>query len=324
MERQVILEVSNLCKSFAVRGASHDAPKVKALDGVSLSIREGETYGLVGESGCGKSTLGRCILRLIEPDSGKIALCGEDFLKARGYRLRSMRRHAQMVFQDPYLSLDPKLRVGATLMEALKLHNLGTREERFDKALHLMLKMGFQKEHFFRFPHEFSGGQRQRIGLARALILDPKLIICDEPVSALDVSVQAQIINLMKDIQDESRVGYMFITHNLSVVRVVSDKVGVMYLGHLVEEAETEELFHNLKHPYTQALLSAASPPDPHVRKKPIILKGEIPSPLDVPKGCVFSPRCPYAKKECSLSRPEMAPVGENSSHRVACFYPVE
>lgn len=322
-EQEKILEVEELCKYFPLTNGLGEKGTVKAVDHVSLSIYKGETYGLVGESGCGKSTLGRCILRLVEPTGGKVTFDGEDFIKVKGERLRKMRQKIQMVFQDPYMSLDPKKRVGKTLEEALEIHRIGSAEERFGMALDIMLKMGFHPEHFFRFPHQFSGGQRQRIGLARALILNPELIICDEPVSALDVSVQAQIINMMKDIQDETKVSYLFITHNLSVVRYISNRVGVMYLGHLVEEAETEELFNDLKHPYTEALLSAVAMPDPHVKKQHIVLEGEVPSPLNAPKGCVFCTRCPYCTEECKRSRPELRPIEGAPSHRVACFHPV-
>lgn len=317
-ERRQVLQVENLTKYFNVAEGT-----VKAVDGVSLSLYEGETYGLVGESGCGKSTLGRCILRLVEPTDGKILFKGKDFRLVKGAELREMRKKIQMVFQDPYMSLDPKKRVGEALMEALKIHHEGSKEERFTTAMNIMQKMGLRPEHFFRYPHEFSGGQRQRIGLARALILKPELIVCDEPVSALDVSVQAQIINLMKDIQDDTKVAYLFITHNLAVVRYISNRVGVMYLGHLVEEAETEELFNHFAHPYTQALLSAVSVPNPHAKRKHIVLKGEVPSPMNTPKGCVFCTRCPYARPECVEKRPKLAMIDGNLTHRVACFYPI-
>lgn len=317
-----VLEVKHLSKFFPVKDMMKEKGIVRAVDDVSLTIYKGETYGLVGESGCGKSTLGRCILRLVEPTGGEVLFEGKDFLKVEGSELRKMRRKLQMVFQDPYMSLDPKKRVGETLMEAMKIHGLGDKKERFEKAMEMMKNMGFSPEHFFRYPYQFSGGQRQRIGMARALILSPDLIVCDEPVSALDVSVQAQIINLMKDIQDETGVAYLFITHNLSVVRYISNRVGVMYLGHLVEEAETEELFHNYQHPYTEALLSAVAPPDPTVKKEHIVLKGEVPSPMNVPKGCPFSTRCPYAKPECREKRLELKEVPGRPGHRAACILP--
>lgn len=317
-ERRQVLQVENLTKYFNVAEGT-----VKAVDDVSLSLYEGETYGLVGESGCGKSTLGRCILRLVEPTDGKILFKGKDFRLVKGTELREMRKKVQMVFQDPYMSLDPKKRVGEALMEALKIHHEGSKQERFTTAMNIMQKMGLRPEHFFRYPHEFSGGQRQRIGLARALILKPELIVCDEPVSALDVSVQAQIINLMKDIQDETKVAYLFITHNLAVVRYISNRVGVMYLGHLLEEAETEELFNHFAHPYTQALLSAVAVPNPHEKRKHIVLKGEVPSPMNTPKGCVFCTRCPYARPKCVEKRPELKVIDSNPIHRVACFYPI-
>jgi peptide/nickel transport system ATP-binding protein/oligopeptide transport system ATP-binding protein len=306
MEEDLILKAENISEVFPVKGFLGKKGEVRAVDGVSLDIHKGENYGLVGESGCGKSTLGRCLLRLIEPTSGEIYFKGENLREKKGESLRKMRQKMQMVFQDPYLSLDPKKRVGYTLMEALKIHGLGTEDERFSAALEMMKKVGFREEHFFRYPHEFSGGQRQRIGLARALILNPELIVCDEPVSALDVSVQAQIINLMEDIQKETKVSYLFITHNMSVVKHISHRIGVMYLGHLVEEGTTEDIFGGAAHPYTQALLSAVSSPDPHNKKKHIVLKGEVPSPLHVPKGCVFSTRCPYCRAECLEKRPEL------------------
>ncbi|MGN0837557.1 MAG: ABC transporter ATP-binding protein [Pyramidobacter sp.] len=314
-----ILQVRNLCRYFDVDGGT-----VRAVDGVSFDIDAGSTYGLVGESGCGKSTLGRCILRLIEPTSGQVIYEGRDFLKLKGKELRRARSGMQMVFQDPAMSLDPKMRVGETLMEALAIHGTGTREERFGTALDLMLRLGFQKEHFFRFPHQFSGGQKQRIGLARALILRPKLIVCDEPVSALDVSVQAQIVNLLRDVQKSTGVAYLFITHNLSIVRYVSDWIGVMYLGRLVEEGPTEEIFGRYAHPYTEALLSAAAPPDPHVRTRRVTLNGEVPSPLSVHKGCVFASRCPRAQEQCTMARPELTSPDGSLLHRAACFYPLK
>ena len=315
----ILLEVNNLKKYFPVKNHGH-SEFVKAVDGVSFVIHKGETYGLVGESGCGKSTLGRCILRLIEPSDGHLVFEGNDFTKKNKQDLRTMRSQMQMVFQDPYMSLDPKKRVGNTLTEALEIQHVGSADERFIAALRIMNLMGFQPEHFFRYPHEFSGGQRQRIGLARALILKPKLIICDEPVSALDVSVQAQILNLMEDIKDETHVSYLFITHNLSVVKHISNRIGVMYLGHLVEEAETEELFANPLHPYTKALLSAISSPNPHLHKKHIVLKGEMPSPLHAPKGCPFSTRCPYCDSKCVETPPTLESLSTGSKHRLACF----
>lgn len=322
-QREKILDVKHLCKYFTLDSVMGQAKTVKAVDHVSLTLHKGETYGLVGESGCGKSTLGRCILRLIEPTDGEIWYDNENILTARGEHLRHIRRTMQMVFQDPYMSLDPKMRVGQAIEEALKIHGIGSASDRFNYALDLMLSMGFHEEHFFRYPYQFSGGQRQRIGLARALVLNPQLIICDEPVSALDVSVQAQIINMMKDIQEKTAVSYLFITHNLSVVRYISHRVGVMYLGNLVEEAETEDLFNNFRHPYTEALLSAVAEPNPHIRKKHIVLKGEVPSPLNAPKGCVFCTRCPYCTEECRTRRPALEPVSAGSAHKAACFHPV-
>lgn len=321
-EKRVIVEAKNLCKYFSLDSGKQE--QVKAVDNFSFTIHEGETYGLVGESGCGKSTLGRCLLRLLEPTSGEVRILGQNFLGLKGNALRQMRRQAQMVFQDPYMSLDPKMRVGQILMEALAIHQLGNQEERFAWALEMMQKMGFQAEHFFRFPHEFSGGQRQRIGLARALLLQAKFIVCDEPVSALDVSVQAQIINMLKDIQQETNVAYLFITHNLNVVRYISDRIGVMYLGNLVEEAPTEELFSHIQHPYTEALLSAIPSPNPHVINQPIELKGDVPSPLNVPAGCVFCSRCPHAQEQCRQQRPALKAIPGREQHKVACWFPLQ
>ncbi len=318
MEKQIVLEARHISKYFSIRDAlGKQTGQVKAVNDVSLTLYEGETYGLVGETGCGKSTLGRTILRLTEPTSGSIMVRGKDFLSIREKELREMRRQVQMVFQDPYTSLNPKKRVGNILTEALDIHNIGSKKERTEIALSILDKVGLLPEHFFRYPHEFSGGQRQRIGLARALILDPSVIVCDEPVSALDVSVQSQIINLLLDLQDSQNVSYLFIAHDISVVEYISSRVGVMYLGHIMEEAPTRELFTNPQHPYTQALLSAVPLPDPHQKKERVILEGEIPSPIHAPAGCVFHTRCKHCMEICRQHQSEMTEIAPD--HRVAC-----
>lgn len=318
-KRPVVLDGKNIKKYFPVHTGFGKAKKfVKAVDGVDLSIYEGEIYGLVGETGCGKSTLGRTLIRLTDPTEGTIQVLGRDITAMKDRELTEMRQKVQMVFQDPYTSLDPKQKVGEILMEALEIHGIGNREQRRDTAMEIMAKVGLRPEHFYRYPHEFSGGQRQRVGLARALILNPKVIVCDEPVSALDVSIQAQIINLLQDLREKDNISFLFIAHDMSVVKYVSDRVGVMYLGHLMEEAETEELFSHTLHPYAQALLSAVPNPDPHGKKERVVLKGELPSPMNPPSGCVFHTRCPYATEECSVRVPTMHEA--SPGHRVACL----
>jgi peptide/nickel transport system ATP-binding protein/oligopeptide transport system ATP-binding protein len=293
---------------------------VKAVDGVSLALYEGETYGLVGETGCGKSTFGRTVIRLQDPSAGSIKFDKNDITSLSEKELRPFRRDMQMVFQDPYTSLNPRIRVGDMLLEVLLIHRIGRdTQERIALAMEIMDKVGLRTEHFYRYPHEFSGGQRQRIGLARALILNPKLIICDEPVSALDVSIQSQIINLLLDLQKQDRLTYLFIAHDISVVKFISDRIGVMYLGHLMETAPTDELFSNALHPYTRALLSAVPEPDPHVHRQKMTLTGDLPSPINPPSGCVFHTRCPQALPVCSRLRPVMKPLDSNSEHSVAC-----
>lgn len=317
--REVVIKAENVCKYFPVKGGMRKNPgQVKAVDGVSLELYAGETYGLVGESGCGKSTLGRTLIRLLDPTSGTITLDGRDIAQISTKEMREERKKVQMVFQDPYTSLNPRKRVGDILMEALEIHNIGTKTERMTTAMKILAKVGLRPEHFYRYPHEFSGGQRQRVGLARALILNPKVVICDEPVSALDVSIQSQIINLLQKLQKEGNLSYLFIAHDMSVVKYISDRIGVMYLGHLVEEAQTDELFDNTLHPYTQALLSAVPDTNPHVKKERIILEGDLPSPLNTPSGCVFHTRCPKACPECSKRVPVMQEI--TPGHKVCCL----
>jgi oligopeptide/dipeptide ABC transporter ATP-binding protein len=285
---------------------------------VNLSIRRGETLGLVGESGCGKSTLGRLILRLEEPTAGQIFFEDDDILQYDMERLRQLRRQMQIIFQDPYSSLNPRKTVGSIIMEPLIIHHIGTKKEREERVRKLMEVVGLRPEHINRYPHEFSGGQRQRIGIARALALNPKLIIADEPVSALDVSIQAQVLNLMADLQEEFHLTYLFIAHDLSVVEHISDRVAVMHLGRVAELALSEDLYRSPKHPYTQALLSANPLPDPTVERKRIILQGEVPSPIQPPPGCNFHTRCPHRFEPCDKEVPQFKEIEPN--HWVACY----
>ncbi|PKG22216.1 ABC transporter ATP-binding protein [Niallia nealsonii] len=313
-----ILEVQNLKKYYPIRTAlGKTKGYIKAVQDISFTIYEGETFGLVGESGCGKSTAGRSLLRLIEPTSGEAYFNGEDIFQHHKRSLKKVRKDLQMIFQDPNTSLDPRKKVGFSIEEALKIHKIGTNQERKQIALQLLKKVGFTEDHYDRFPHEFSGGQRQRIGIARALVLNPKLIICDEPVSALDVSIQAQIINLLKQLQKEFNISYLFIAHDLSVVRHIADRVGVMYLGHLVEQGNTDDIFSNPLHPYTQSLLSAVPTLNPKQKKEKIIIKGELPSPLNPPSGCVFHTRCPYAMDICKQKKPSDIKI--NAFQSVKC-----
>lgn len=320
-ELKTLLQVKGLKKHFPVKGMQGilkgDRPKVKAVDDVSFELYEGETFGLVGESGCGKSTTGRTIMRLTDPTEGEAIYRGRDIFTQKGSELRKIREEIQMVFQDPYSSLNPKKRIGHALQEPLVVHSIGDRKEHAERVMDIMQKVGLQLDHYYRFPHEFSGGQRQRIGLARALIANPKLIICDEPVSALDVSIQSQIINLLKQMQQEFNLTYLFIAHDISVVRHISDRIGVMYLGKLVETAPTDRLIGNALHPYTQALLSAVPMPNPRLKRERIELKGEIPSPLTPPQGCVFHTRCPFATEKCRTVVPQSREIEKN--HSVAC-----
>lgn len=315
-----LIQVENLVKYFPVRGGllQRTVAQVQAVDRVSFEVREGETLGLVGESGCGKTTVGRSMLRLIEPTSGRVRFDGIDVLKLRGRDLKAMRRNMQIIFQDPYASLDPRLPVGESIAEGLRIHRVGRRQEQETVVLDTLRKVGLEEYHSRRYPHEFSGGQRQRIGIARALALRPKFIVADEPVSALDVSIQSQVLNILKDLQREFNLTYLFIAHNLSVVEHISDRVAVMYLGKLVEVADRDELYRMPLHPYTQALMSAIPVPDPTIRRERIILQGDVPSPLNPPTGCRFHPRCPVAMSGCSLEEPPLLEV--RPGHHVACF----
>lgn len=319
--QEYLVEVKNLVKYFPVRAGllQRVVAHVQAVDDVSFAVRKGETLGLVGESGCGKTTVGRSMLRLIEPTSGEVSFDGQNVLELHGNELKRIRRDMQIIFQDPYASLDPRVPIGESVMEGLHIHKIGKPRERFDIMIETLKKVGLEDYHARRYPHEFSGGQRQRIGIARALALRPKFIICDEPVSALDVSIQSQVLNILKDLQREFGLTYLFIAHNLSVVEHISDRVAVMYLGKMVELTARDELFKNPLHPYTQALMSAIPIPDPHLNRKRIILKGDVPSPLNPPTGCRFHPRCPIAEPNCSVDEPEFRELRPN--HWVACHY---
>jgi oligopeptide transport system ATP-binding protein len=319
---ETLLSVKNLKKHFAISGGilKREVDRVHAVDGVSFDIGKSETLGLVGESGCGKSTTGRCILRLIEPSAGEVWFQGSDVTKLGNDALRSLRRDMQIIFQDPYASLNPRLTVGAIIGEALQIHGLfKSRKAMEERVVELLETVGLQPDHLFRFPHEFSGGQRQRIGIARALAVEPKLVICDEPVSALDVSIQAQVINLLEDLQDKFGLTYLFIAHDLSVVEHISDRVAVMYLGRVVEIAPSRALYDTPLHPYTEALLSAVPIPDPTVKRKRIMLQGDVPNPIRPPSGCHFHTRCPIAKPDCSQRDPEL--LEKRPGHWVACHY---
>ena len=321
MAETPLLEVKHLKKHFPIKGGvfSKTIGYVYAVDDINFALEKGETLGLVGESGCGKSTTGRTILRLIEPTDGAIYFEGQDITTLDKSAMRALRREMQIIFQDPYASLNPRMTVGSIIGEPLEIHKIAKGSEKEERVASLLQKVGLRAEDMRKYPHEFSGGQRQRIGIARALALNPKLIVCDEPVSALDVSIQAQVINLLEDLQAEFGLSYLFIAHNLNVVEHISNRVAVMYLGQIVELASDEELYKNPQHPYTEALLSAVPIPDPTVKKKRIILEGDVPSPINPPKGCHFHTRCMYKDKICEEVEPEFKDIG--GGHWVACHF---
>lgn len=317
-----LIEIKQLEKYYPIKKGiiSRTVGHVKAVDGLNFEIYPGETLALVGESGCGKSTTGRSIVKLDEPTGGQIIFNGRDLSSLNGADLRKARLDLQIIFQDPYSSLNPRKRIGELLAEALLAHKLASKEEAVKKVDDMLEIVGLTKSHKNRYPHEFSGGQRQRIGIARALILEPKLIVCDEPVSALDVSIQAQILNLLKDLQKKFRLTYLFIAHGLGAVKYISDRIAVMYLGKIVEIGKTEDIFKNPKHPYTQALLNAYPIPNPHFRNRErIVLAGDVPSPANPPKGCSFHTRCPIAKDICRQQTPELL----GGSQSIACHFPL-
>lgn len=321
-EKRKILEVKNLKKYFPLKKGKYKEgdPCVKAVDDITFDLYEGETLGLVGESGCGKSTLGRTIIRLYEPTSGEVIFEGEDVAKKSRKEMRALREEMQFIFQDPYSSLNPRMTVFNILAEPLIAHGKFKRGPELDAYVkNLMDRCGLPSYYCYRYPHQFSGGQRQRIGIARSLALDPSFIICDEPVSALDVSIQSQIINLMKDMQEEKNISYIFISHDLSVVKHISDRVGVMYLGSMMELADKNEIYSNPQHPYTRALIGAIPLPDPTKRKEMKVIQGEIPSNVNIPKGCKFNPRCPFAKDICREQEPATKEV--KSNHFVKCHF---
>lgn len=319
VDSDVLLSVRDLVKYYPVRGGlfQRAVAQVKAVDHVSFEVREGETLGLVGESGCGKTTVGRTVLRLLNPTAGEVIFRGMNIASASGARLKALRRDMQIIFQDPFSSLDPRMPVGEIVGEGLEVHGIKNRAEREELVRQAMDMVGLRGQYARRYPHEFSGGQRQRIGIARALVLRPKFVVCDEPVSALDVSIQSQILNLLKDLQQQLGITYLFIAHNLAVVRYISDRIAVMYLGKIVETAESDELFHNPLHPYTQALMASIPIPDPRARRQRAVLSGDVPSPLNPPSGCRFHTRCPYAVELCSQSEPSLRSLGPD--HSVAC-----
>jgi oligopeptide/dipeptide ABC transporter ATP-binding protein len=319
-ERKILVKVENLKKYFPVRAGllQRVSAWVKAVDDVSFFIYEGETFGLVGESGCGKTTVGRTLLRLIPATEGAVVFDGQNLFDLNAAQLKKMRRSIQIIFQDPYSSLDPRMPIGESIAEGLRIHTDKKSQERYDIVVEMLTRVGMRADHARRYPHEFSGGQRQRIGIARALALRPKFIVCDEPVSALDVSIQAQVLNILRELQRDFGLTYLFIAHNLSVVEHFSDRVGVMYLGKMVEMASRDDLYNNPLHPYTQALMSAIPVPDPTFKRQPIILQGDVPSPLNPPQGCRFHTRCPLAFEKCAQEEPIFKDYGEK--HYAACW----
>ncbi len=316
-----LIHVDHLVKYYPVHGGvlRQVVAWVKAVDDVSFTIKKGETLGLVGESGCGKTTVGHTMLRLLPHSGGSVYYNQADVFQLKGKALKDFRRQWQIVFQDPYASLDPRLPVGESIAEGLKIHKIGTPQERVDLVMETLRKVGMEDYHANRYPHEFSGGQRQRIGIARALALKPKFIVLDEPVSALDVSIQAQVLNILRDLQREFGLTYLFVAHNLAVVEHISDRVAVMYLGKIAEMAGRDDLFNHPLHPYTQALMSAIPIPDPTIERSRIILEGDVPSPLNPPPGCRFHPRCPIAKENCATEEPELREL--RPGHFVSCHY---
>lgn len=320
-EKKKLLEIKDLKIYYPIKGKRDAEGKpayVKAVDGVTFDVYENETFGLVGESGCGKSTTGRTVVRLNKPTAGSVTFEGHDlFAKMNRQQNMDLTQKIQIIYQDPYSSLDPRFTVGRCIEEPLIVHHMGNKEERRARVLQLMHDVGLREEVYTRYPHEFSGGQRQRIGVARALILDPKIVVCDEPVSALDVSIQSQIINLLKELQRKRGLTYLFVAHDMSVIRYISDRVGVMYLGHLVEEGDTDEVFDHPQHPYTRTLMSAVPSIDPRDNRQRILLEGDLPSPIDPPSGCVFHTRCPWATEACKTASCELREV--RKGHYAAC-----
>lgn len=320
-EKKKLLEIKDLKIYYPIKGKRDAEGKpayVKAVDGVTFDVYENETFGLVGESGCGKSTTGRTVVRLNKPTAGSVTFEGHDlFAKMNRQQNMDLTQKIQIIYQDPYSSLDPRFTVGRCIEEPLIVHHMGNKEERRARVLQLMHDVGLREEVYTRYPHEFSGGQRQRIGVARALALDPKLVVCDEPVSALDVSIQSQIINLLKELQRKRGLTYLFVAHDMSVIRYISDRVGVMYLGHLVEEGDTDEVFDHPQHPYTRTLMSAVPSIDPRDNRQRILLEGDLPSPIDLPSGCVFHTRCPWATEACKTASCELREV--RKGHYAAC-----